>query len=77
MGSSFQINLSTLMQERGLTYRDMASMEDVPQSTVFGWANGASPIDISAIHQLSKKLNVDFQWLLTGEKSAKDLTGLN
>jgi transcriptional regulator with XRE-family HTH domain len=72
----FQINLNSIIEERDLTFKDIASMSEVSQSTVFGWANGASPNNIAVIHKLSKKLNVDFQWLLTGESSSKDFTGV-
>ncbi|MBK8202619.1 MAG: helix-turn-helix transcriptional regulator [Bdellovibrionales bacterium] len=57
----FQINLSRLIEERGLTYAGIAEITGLSQSTVFGWANGASPIQIDAIHRLSKALKIDFQ----------------
>ncbi len=65
--SVFAKNLACLMEERGITQRALAEMAGVRVSVIHGWVTGASPSDYGAVLKLAKGLNLDFQFLLTGE----------
>lgn len=67
--------LRSLMQEKGLTVREAASMAGVSPSTLDDWRGGALPADYSAVKRLAQGLGVSFSFLLTGEDDARPSGG--
>lgn len=70
--SPFTKNLVSLLDERNLSLRAAAQMAGVAQSVMAGWAAGAQPTNMMAIHRLAKALGVSFEWLLTGIRSTEN-----
>lgn len=58
--------LSSVMKERNLTLRNVASMADVSISVVQNWVSGANPHDLRSISRLAKALGMSFESLLLG-----------
>lgn len=60
--------LKGIMNERGLTLRQVAEMAGgVRTSVVHGWISGANPHDLHAISKLARALGISFKALLIGE----------
>ena len=59
-----------IMNERGLTHRQIAEMAGCPTSSVNDWVgkDASVPHDLTRVSKLANSLGVSFQWLLLGEK---------
>lgn len=75
--SAFQENFNRILRERNLTLRVAAELMGLPLSTVAEYTHGSTPSNLEAIGQFCQKLNIDFQWLLTGHKSTPQLGELS
>ena len=74
IASRFAENLQQLTKERNLTQRRISEICGVSVAVVNEWLHGSIPHDPGAVLRLSQELQVDFKWLLTGEKTElKDL----
>ena len=68
----FRHRLTTLLESRGLTVRQVAKMVGVPASTIQSWKTGARPSDFFALRKLAIVLNTSLSFLLTGEDDTRD-----
>lgn len=75
--SIFSKNLAKVLKERKLTQRAIAEIAGVNPSVVNEWLNGNTPNSMDAVLRISESLNVDFQWLLTGENSRTNLKDIS
>jgi transcriptional regulator with XRE-family HTH domain len=75
--SIFAKNLEKLLKERGLTQKSLASIAGVSPSTMNEYLNGNQPQNMSAVLKICESLQVDFQWLLTGENSRSNLKDIS
>lgn len=64
------IRLKACLNERKLSNRAAAKMAGVSPSVINGWIlHGVTPADLKIVKKLADTLNVDFSWLLVGERS--------
>lgn len=68
---SFKSRLTSLLEDRfNNNLSEMARVIGVRESTLRGWVKlGRRPMP-DAIQNMAKKLNVEIEWLMTGEKTA-------
>lgn len=64
---NFGLILRKIMDDRGLTVRNIAEMAEVNSSVVQSWIGKANPHDLEAVSRLAKSLNIGFKELLLGE----------
>lgn len=62
-------NLRKVLEERAISQRGAAELAGVQVSVINGWLTDSIPHDLSAVQRLCRGLKVDFEWLLTGERS--------
>lgn len=55
--------------ERGIKQKDLAQMIEVTPSSVLYYENGKRPLTPALIHTMADILNVNEEWLKTGEGS--------
>jgi len=67
--SPFGKNLKKVLDERAISQRGAAELAGVQVSVINGWLTDSIPHDLSAVQKLCRGLKVDFEWLLTGERS--------
>ena len=75
--SPFSENLKQVLTVRKLTQRAIAELAGVQVSVVNSWMSGAVASDPIVVLKLAKALNLDYQFLMTGEYSnfkPEDLT---
>lgn len=70
--SSFRHQLNEVMLDHNLSLDAVAKICGVSKSVVFDWTQGAIPQDFSKILKLCKACEVDFQWLMTGERPTRE-----
>lgn len=64
------IRLKTCLNDRKLSNRAAAKIAGVAPSVINGWiVHGVTPADLKTVKKLADSLNVDFSWLLVGERS--------
>jgi transcriptional regulator with XRE-family HTH domain len=68
--SPFGQNLKAVMQRQNLTQRKVAEICGVSVSVVNDWLAGSQPHDLGVVLKLCNEFNLDFKWLLTGQKSS-------
>lgn len=69
--SSLQSRLTSLLEGRfNKNLSEMARVIGVRESTLRGWIKGGRRPMPDAIQNMAKKLNVEIEWLMTGEKTA-------
>ena len=66
--TGFGKRLRSLMNQRGLTHRQVASMIDANISVINDWLSGSQPHDLQRVAVLSKQLGVSLEWLLIGSE---------
>lgn len=67
----FSAILRRLMKERGLTFKAVAAMTEVPVSTVHDWCSSTTPQDLIAVGRLAKCLKLSLGELLLGEEPTR------
>jgi len=67
---SISERLNTLVTDRNLNQREIASLLGVSQPTVHNWLTNGKPFSAEYIVPLSKYLGVSPMYLLTGEEAA-------
>lgn len=72
--SLFSKNLVEVLKSRNISQSQAAKLAGVSLSTLNGWTAGAAPSDMKAILRLCKSLDLDFQYLLSGERSGLALS---
>lgn len=76
--SPFAKNLRAILNERGISQKTAAAMAEVTPATMSDWISGNSLAhDYQKVENLSRALNCDFQWLLTGTHSRVDLQNIS
>lgn len=64
--------LLAVLKEKNLSNRAAAKMISIAPSVLDAWIRlGSSPADLKLVKMLADKLDVDFCWLLTGERDTK------
>lgn len=63
----FGDRLRHMMNERGLTVREVAELADLNNSVIQSWISNAHPHNLAAVARLAKALQVGFKELLLGE----------
>lgn len=62
------------MKERNINQKALAEIANVSKSVISDWLKSdSSPHNLNAVLRLCKSLQIDFQWLTTGEHSAPNL----
>jgi len=69
----FCTNLVRFREQRGLTQYDMANLADIPRSSYRNYEIGAFSPTIPTLRKLAKVLNVDFNELLGGYTSNREV----
>jgi transcriptional regulator with XRE-family HTH domain len=64
----FGKKLRAVMNERGLTLKQVAQIADVGVSVVQDWVSGANPHDLISVNRLAKGLGIPFSELVLGER---------
>ena len=76
--SPFSKNLSSILEERGISQKTAAAMAEVTPATMSDWMSGNTlPHDHTKIAKLCLALGCDFQWILTGTHSRADLKDIS
>ena len=73
----FSSILGAEMKKRSLSIQQIADLCGVSKSVAQGWANGANPHDLQAVHRLATALGLSFQALLLGVPVEVNLESLN
>ncbi len=73
--SIFAQNLSTLMEERGLSQSELARRLETSQSTVNRWINGTNPRK-KQLRELAEVLSVRMEWLESGKGEKEAVPGI-
>ena len=71
VNSPFAVNLESVMNSRGLSFRAVAEICGVNPAVVHAWVNGAQPQNLQSILNFCVATSIDFQWLLTGVEKEK------
>lgn len=58
--------LRQLMKEKKMTYKALAQLASVPESSLKDWSNGVVPRDMVAVKRVSEILGVSFEYLILG-----------
>src|ERR1022692_613768 len=64
----FARNLRKLMQDRGLSQKEICKQTGIKTTTLNDWLGGTAPSDLIAVAELCRVLKVDFQVLLLGSR---------
>lgn len=74
LDSPFAKNLAKVLKERAVSQRAAAELAGVPVSVVNDWLAGAVPHDLTAVQKICRSLKIEFEWVLTGERSNLNMT---
>ncbi len=71
-GEHWGHRLASVLKEKNLSNRATAKLLGVAPSLIDAWSKkGSSPADLKIVKKLADSLNIDFTWLLTGERDQK------
>ncbi|WP_041577215.1 helix-turn-helix domain-containing protein [Bdellovibrio bacteriovorus] len=62
--------LQSVLDEKGISRRQIAKAIGVAPSVIDSWVRGAAPNDLKAVKRLADNVDCSFSWLLTGEEEA-------
>ena len=65
---NFSRNIKIIMKERGLSYRALAEMVDIPFSTLYNYINLKREIHSDALEQIASKLDKTPGWLTSSHE---------
>lgn len=68
----FARNLRKLMEDRGLSQKEICQQTAIKTTTLNDWLGGTTPSDLVAVAELCRVLKVDFQVLLLGSRPEHD-----
>lgn len=66
--------LRKLMKDQNLTFKKLANLADVPESSLKDWASGAIPRDMKAVKRVAESLHVSFEFLILGSETSPPQT---
>lgn len=61
--------IMVLMEQNGISVKELAIICGVNQQTVYGWINSYHCPSLIAVSKMSKKLNVSIDYLVNGDGS--------
>ena len=67
--NSISQNIKTYREQNNLTQQQLADRLGVTHQTVSNWENGRSVPNLDTLSDISKKLNIDINYLLYGKKT--------
>ena len=67
--NSISQNIKTYRKQNNLTQQQLADRLGVTHQTVSNWENGRSMPNLDTLSDISKKLNIDINYLLYGKKT--------
>lgn len=62
------------MKDQNLTFKKLANLTDVPESSLKDWASGAIPRDMKAVKRVADTLSVSFEFLILGSETSSPQT---
>lgn len=66
--------LKALLEQRGMTVRDLGRHVKLPESTIKTWLRGANPRSMEDVRACARFFDVSLEYLLFGEEDAPPRT---